>query len=365
MTGISTLQFLRPDTLWSLAVILPLVAVLTWVSYRERRKARQEWGEEKLIERFSKPFNPIIEGAKALGWLVSVALVVIAASGPVLEDAPVKVPEGSMSLISVVDVSNSMAAEDYRAAMPDKVLPDGTKVPPMQVVGPYGSRLDMTKYVIQTQVMPTLERIKIGLVNYTGQGFIQADLTDDYTALTWVMDHWMRINQAPGGGSDYAEGLKTALEMFKGEPKSDKQKVILLFTDGGFTGDDEALTKVIDDIRAEGIRIIVVGIGSASPVTIPLYSSQGQVTGYLEKDGQVVTTGINEAALQGLVSLTGGEYIRLDPNNPKVHIEWAKALGGTKTEKHKDQVFQYPLAAAAVIIGLILLAGLFKARRSR
>ena len=50
MTGISTLQFLRPDTLWSLAVILPLVAVLTWVSYRERRKARQEWGEEKLID---------------------------------------------------------------------------------------------------------------------------------------------------------------------------------------------------------------------------------------------------------------------------------------------------------------------------
>ena len=104
-----------------------------------------------------------------------------------------------------------------------------------------------------------LEHNKIGIVNYTGQGFVQAPLTDGYEALSWMMDKRMGINQAPGGGSDYAEGLKTALEMFKTQPQDSLQKVILLFTDGGFTGDPEELTKVLAAIREQGIRM---GLGT-------------------------------------------------------------------------------------------------------
>ncbi|NJL72556.1 MAG: VWA domain-containing protein [Candidatus Competibacteraceae bacterium] len=238
-----------------------------------------------------------------------------------MTDSPQVVREGSMKLIAVVDVSPSMAAEDYRGVMPPKeIIKDCQTVlqtiPADKVVGPYGSRLDMAKYVIRKQIMPTLERNKIGIINYTGQGFVQAELTDDYCALYWMMTKRMGINQAPGGGSDYAEGLKTALDLFKSEPPSQHQKVILLFTDGGFTGDQANLTKVLNDIRQEGIKIIVVGVGASSPVPIPKYSSDGQVTGYVEQEGKVVQTAIDEAALQTLVGQTGGDYIRLDPASP-------------------------------------------------
>lgn len=367
----NTLHFLRPDYLYALLVVLPLVAALFWTSAHQRLKARRDWAEDNILtERFTRPFSIKLEVLKASFWLIATAFVVLAASGPVMEDAPLQVREGSMELISVVDVSNSMAAEDYRPVMPPKPIYDaaGKKVigytPQDQVVGAYGSRLDMTKHVIQTQIMPTLERNKLGLVNYSGEGFIQADLTDDYSALTWVMNHWMKIGQAPGGGSDYAVGLQTAFTMFKEEAPTDKQRIILLFTDGGFSGDPAKLQQLLGEIRAAGIRIIVVGLGSSTPVTIPLYSGDGQLTGYAQKDNEVVTTSINEAACQALVSMTGGEYIRLDPDNPRLSVTWTAALGGTKIEKHEDQVFQYPLGAALVIVFGLLITGILRRERT-
>lgn len=358
MNLLTGFYFLRPHLFWLLLFLLPLAAFLLHLAYEQRQKARQSWGEEELIERFSPALSRKTQNIRTGAWLTAIFLLVFSAAGPILEESPVKVQEGSMELICVVDVSNSMAAEDYRDAMPDLAEADGSKTPPSLVLGPYGSRLDITKHIIETQIIPSLERNKIGIVNYTGQGFIQADLTDDYQALIWVMDHWMRIGQAPGNGSDYGEGLQTALSMFKEEPPSQKQKVVLLFTDGGFTGEKPALNKIIEEIRAIGVKIIVVGIGSRTPVTIPLYSREGQVTGYLTKDGEVVTSAIDETALQGLVSVTQGEYVRLDPAQPNVKIQWARALGGTKIEKQPQPVFQYPLALAMLLL-LGALAGRF------
>jgi hypothetical protein len=364
MNVFTDLTWLRADYLYALLVVLPLTATLLYFSYKQRLAARREWGEEKLIERFTRPFSAARELAKGALWLSAVTMVVIAAAGPIMTDSPQVVREGSMKLIAVVDVSPSMAAEDYRGVMPPKEIIRDCKtiietIPADKVVGPYGSRLDMAKYVVRKQIMPTLERNKIGIVNYTGQGFVQAELTDDYCALYWMMTKRMGINQAPGGGSDYAEGLKTALDMFKSEPPSQHQKVILLFTDGGFTGEQKNLTEVLGKIRQEGIKIIVVGMGSSSPVPIPKYSKDGQVTGYVEQEGKVVQTAIDEAALQTLVGQTGGDYIRVDPDSPpNVKIEWARTLGNTKTEKHDNPMFQYPLALALFIMGILLGIGL-------
>ena len=358
------MHWLQPQYFYLLLVVLPALAALFYLSYSQRRVARGAWGEEELIERFSNQLSPKRELAKAALWLTAVALAIVAAAGPTLSTAPQVVKEGSTHLIAVVDVSPSMAAEDYRAVMPPQEITDGKgrlirTVTADQAVGPYGMRLDMAKYVIRRQIMPTLERNKIGVVNYTGQGFIQAELTDDYTALNWIMTKRMGINQAPGGGSDYAEGLKTALQMFKDEKPNRLQKVILLFTDGGFTGQQSELSKVLSDIRQGGIKIIVVGVGASNPVAIPKYSADGQLVGFLEEDGKAVQTAIDEAALQTLVLQTGGDYIRLDPASPPdVKIQWAHSLGNTKAEHHQDPAFQYPLGAALALMSVVITFGL-------
>ena len=359
----SAFHFVNPERLLLALVLLPLFAGSLYFSFRQRLKARSDWGEEKLIERFSKPINPVYEyvrgGAIVLAW----ALVFLAWADPIAQNAPQTVQQGAMNLVAVVDVSKSMAAEDYRAVMPPLEVTNARgdvikSTPADQVVGPYGSRLDIAKYVISSQIMPTLARNKVGIVNYSGEAFVQAYPTDDYDALRYVMAHFMKIGKAPGGGSDYAAGLRTALELIKAEPQVGKQNVILLFTDGGFDGKGTDLTKVIDDIRAAGVKIIVMGVGSGAPgVPIPVYSAGGQMTGYFKKDGKVVQTAIDEAALQSLITLTGGELVRVDTTNPKVQMHWDKTVGGSKMEKHEAHIYQYPLAAALSIFGLLLIFG--------
>ena len=51
------MHWLRPDYLYLLLAVLPALAALLYVSYKQRLAARREWGEEKLIERFTRPFS--------------------------------------------------------------------------------------------------------------------------------------------------------------------------------------------------------------------------------------------------------------------------------------------------------------------
>ena len=104
MQAIANMHWVRPDYLYALLAVLPAMAALLYFSYRQRLAARKEWGEEKLIERFTRPFSRTRELIKGCLWLTATALVVLAAAGPLLTDSPIKVKEGTMRLIAVVDV---------------------------------------------------------------------------------------------------------------------------------------------------------------------------------------------------------------------------------------------------------------------
>ncbi len=354
------ITFLRPHYLTYLALLVPVVLGLCYLSYTLRKRARAAYGEEKLVGRYTKPLARAGELLIAGAWTLVVTLLVWAAAGPVTSSLPATVQAGSLQVIAVVDVSKSMAAEDYRAVMPDK---DG--VEPHLVPGPYGGRLDYVKLVLRDQVMTAIIGNQLGIVTYSGNGFEQVPLTDDWTATRWVMANWMKVGNAPGGGSDYAEGLAKALEMFKRDYIEGRQKVILLFTDGGFTGDDKQLMEVVAKVQEEGIRMIIVGVGSTTAYPIPEYNAKGHLVGNYAQDGQVVLTQVDVAAIERLAAQTGAEYLLLDPDgNSKLDVKWASKLGATKTDSKEDPVFQYPLGIALILLVGLFMRGGFKRRKA-
>lgn len=345
------INFVHAQNLLWLGVVLPLGGLLWYAASRARMAARQRYGEGNLVDRYTA--KPSRRG-QALGlatWLVSLTLLIVAASGPVTPEAPDKVQSGSLQVVVVMDVSKSMAAEDYRNSMP------GSNTDRTQVGGPFGSRLDMTRYTI-LQIMQAIQGNPLGIVTYMGEGYPQADLTTDFSALRFVIEHWIKIGNAPGGGSDYARGLKEALATLKRDEDKSKQRVIVLFSDGGFTGDQAELSEVAAQIVQQNVRLIVIGLGSDSPATIPVYNDQNQLSGYLIRDGQVVTTKIEEAPMQSLTAATGGEYHRLSPDSAKLDIRWASALGGSKSEPRVSQIYGYFLAAALTLLFVLSLTGL-------
>lgn len=353
-------SFMRPQYFQYLALLVPAVLGLCYLSYKLRKQSRAAYGEEKLVGRFTKPLTLAGEALIAGAWTLVVTLLVAAAAGPVTSSLPASVKAGSLQVIAVVDVSKSMAAEDYRSVMPPK---DG--VAPHLVPGPYGGRLDYVKLVLRDQVMPAIAGNQLGIVTYSGNGFEQVPLTDDWTATRWVMANWMKVGNAPGGGSDYAEGLAKALEMFQRDKIDGRQQVILLCTDGGFTGDDKQLLEVVAKIHEQGIRMIIVGVGSTTPTAIPEYNAQGNLVGQYAQDGQVVMTSVDAGAIEALAAQTGAERIMLDPDGRgKLDIKWAAKLGATKTDTKEDPVFQYPLGIALILLVGLFMRGSFSRRRA-
>jgi len=344
------ITFLRPHYLTALLLIVPVVVGLCYLGFSLRKKARAQYGEEKLVGRYTRGLRLAGEAVVTSLWVLAVSFLVVSAAGPISKSLPTNVKAGSLQVVAVVDVSKSMAAEEYRQFMPSK----GGYTPDL-VPGPYGNRLDYVKLILREQVMPAIIGNQLGIVTYQGNGFEQVPLTDDWTSTKWVMDNWIRVGNAPGGGSDYAEGLSMALTALDRDKVANREQVIVLFSDGGFTGDEKVLAEAIQKIREKGVRFIIVGVGSISPQPIPEYNKEGQLTGYFKEEDKVSLSGREEANLAKLVAQSGAEYLALDPGvEGKLNISWAGTLGGSKAESKEDPIFQYPLGLA-----LLLLTGLF------
>ncbi len=355
--------FANTEYLW-LLLSLPVFAGLFWVGYFLRRKASENFRSERFRtiagERLASPFSELLYGG---GMLLAMACIIVAIAGPYQNDKPVTVPEGPVQACFVVDVSRSMAAEDYRDHMPA----DAGQRPDLDSA--WGSRLQMAKYQIG-KVMDALPGNQLCLVTYTEHGFGQAILDDDFNALRYVLKHWVRIGTAPGDGSNYADGMQIALNILK-DPDAQsadsvkKQKVIILLTDGGFTGKPDEVKDAVDDLKSENVKLVIVGIGTPGENAIPLYAD-GVRKGQMEKDGKPLTTSYEEDAIRNLKSLTNASYnhIALDADSQVVTIDWMTEISGSKVVFEKRMLGVYLATAAYALFTIIVLTGFFT-RRSR
>jgi hypothetical protein len=348
------MNFMHAEYLLALGVILPAVFLLAWAGFRAKLAARQRYGETRLVDRYTRRVTLAKHMVGAALWAATAALLVVAAAGPTLPETPDQVRAGTMQVIVVLDVSKSSGAEDYRGKMP------GSPAGSAPSDGPSGARIDMAKYQI-LQIMQSISGNELGVVTYQGEGFAQSDLTTDFTALKFVVQHFVKVGSAPGGGSDFARGLKTAVEAFKRDEAPNKERVIVLFSDGGFTGDSAELAEVLALMKKENIKLVIVGTGGTTPTPIPVYD--GRVfKGYLQKEGTVVTTTIEEGPLRQVAAYTGAEYHYLAPGQTDLNIHWANTLGGSRTEPRVAHVYPYFVGAALVLLVLLSLSGLSRKR---
>lgn len=350
------LNFLHP----TLLLLVPLLAVTTlsvWhLNFRRRLRARKLYGEPRLVDTYSQPLRWRKQLFALILWSGALTMLAVAAAGPRLPAAPVQVPRGSAQVVAVWDVSRSMLAEaEYRSFLSasDSALPEGE--------GPFGNRIDMVRYIVVNQLMPALTGNELGIVTYSGNGWVQAELMSDFASMRWVLDNWVVAGSAPGGGSDYAEGLKSAIAVFQEAGASDgHERVVVLFSDGGFTGTASGLSEAVAMLRDNGVRLIVVGVGGKTAVPLPQYNSHGFRTGYMkDDDGQIATAALEEQNLIDLASQTGGQYLQLDPSS-NLDIKWAPALAGSKLEQQLADIYHYPLVAALLLLSIVFLRNLRK-----
>ena len=281
------MRFAAQPWLW----VVPVLPVL-WLGLRlwdreGRRRMRSLLGDRAAAH---------VEGrhASLLGWdrfllLAGLFWLLIALARPQWGASEVTVTQRGSDVVVVLDISNSMRAED---------------------VAP--SRLERAK----TELGSFLQRVqdsRIGLVFFAGAAFVQCPLTLDYG----TADMFLKMADADmlsEQGTNIGAALSTARQLLakgrQGGSAAEGFQAIILVTDGeDLEGDWQ---KEADACQKEGIRVIPVGVGSAEGGLIPAFDRQGRPAGFMkDEEGNVVTTHLNLEALDKLGALGGVGSFRL------------------------------------------------------
>ena len=250
-------------------------------------------------------------------WL----MLVSAAARPVWVGDTVAMPVSGRDLMLAVDLSGSMQEQDF--------ILNG------QVV----DRLVATKAVAGEFVRNRVGD-RIGMVLFGDQAYLQAPLTFDRLTVLQLLNE-AQIGLA-GERTAIGDAIGLALKRLQGSPE--KNRVLILMTDGANTAGSVSPLEAADMAAAAGLKIYTVGIGSES-------DQMRSVFGF-----QLVnpTADLDEKTLKSIAERTGGAYFRAR-DTEEFHNIYAELDRLEPAEKEAQQwrpqqeLFRWPLLAALVL----------------
>lgn len=341
------MRFAAPELLW-LLVASPLVAAVgLWLGARRRRELARFAGGAEWIGRCAGAVSRHRRAVAALLGHVALIAAVLALARPQWGGSLEPVTARGADIVVVLDASLSMAAED---------------------VAP--RRLDQAKQSIST-LLESLAGDRVALVIFAGEASLACPLTVDHAAVELLLDA-VEPDSVPLGGSALARALAVAAATFAGPADaapSDRGRAIVVFGDGEDHGGE--LEQAAEELRRRGIPVYAVGCGTADGAPIPLRDAQGNLAGYKkDREGNLVTTRLDEDALERLALATGGRYYRATGGNVELG-EIAAALGHleqadieTDLRVHYEERFQVPLLVAWLALVAAALVGERRRERS-
>jgi len=364
------LQFEYPGWIhwgWLSLVFVVAVCVFAYVNMRALRDSYSDKGNLDRTTRAltwgSTIFKSVMYGLVAL-------LITVALAGPFEANQPTIVPSGSLHVAAALDVSPSMAAECYRDVLPVPTGPEGIKEVP---IGPWGSRLQTAKWILGEQMMKALPGNKVSIGVFTAEPWPQAPLSEDYATLRLMLSDtgWMGIGSAPGGGSDYVQGLRLAIQQLREDYDPNKRQIIVVFSDGGVSfADDEAKAKwqtdyvnTIAELKALKAELIVVGLGNVAPQQVPVYHpvTLQRVDWFPVGEEKKEQTALDEAALKKFAQDCGGKYVAVATDGDgALKVDWVNAVGGTKVTMGKKYWAPAPLLAAMFLLAVTMLRAVWR-----
>ena len=270
------------NTEYFYALILVLVFVLLYWFYNNwRKRAKKRFGDEKVI----KGLMPTVSEAKPLLKfvliIVAYVFLIIGIVDPQVGSKLEKVKREGIDLMLVLDVSNSMLAEDIKP-----------------------NRLERSKMAI-SNLVDKLQGDRIGIIIFAGNAYKQLPLTTDYSAAKLFLSA-VDTKVVPTQGTAIGEAIEMATESFDDR---EHNKAIIVFTDGENHEDDAigAATAAAE----MGIKVFTIGMGLPDGAPIPLYNNYGSQTGFKkDREGQTVITKLNEDMLRQIAAAGEGAYAR-------------------------------------------------------
>ena len=266
-----------------LLVLIPILALIRFVSYRNQRKRLRKFGDPELLKQLMPDVSRFRPSVKFWVLLGALALLIVMLARPQLGTKISHEKRVGIETIIAMDISNSMLAED--------VVP---------------SRLDRSKMMVENLV-DHFTNDKIGLIVFAGDAFVQLPITSDYVSAKMFLSS-ISPSMMASQGTDIARAIDMATHSFTQEEGIGK--AIIVITDGeDHEGGALEAAKAAKDM---GMRVYVLGVGSVNGAPIPISG-----TGDYMKDrtGNTVMSALNEDMCKQVAQAGGGAYIHVENNS--------------------------------------------------
>ena len=235
-------------------LLLLLLPVLGWLKGKQGKPPAFVYSSVQLVRGILN-VTRTRSGAflAALRWLI-LALLIIALAQPRLTKSETKVTASGVDIVAVLDMSCSMADEDF------------------ELHGQPADRLTMAKEVLK-KFIDKRPNDRIGLVVFATDAYTAAPLTLDHDFVQQNLER-LQLGTIDGGSTAIGSGLSTAINRLR-ELKS-KSKIVILMTDGRNNAGKVAPRTVAEAAKALGVKIYTIGVGKRGESRRPRMDRYGR-----------------------------------------------------------------------------------------
>lgn len=313
------LQFVHPEYLWFLLIILPCVA---WYIYSSRtRYASMAVSTIEPFHRCRTSKLYILHALFAVRMLAIAALIVVIARPRSSSRWENTTTEGT-DIILALDVSSSMLATDLKP-----------------------NRLEAAKQVSKRFVSGR-ESDNVGLVVFAGECFTAVPMTTDHTQLINYIDDvtvgWLDDGTAIG------DGIATAINRL--EESKAKSKSIILLTDGSYNAGLLSPLDAAEIAAKKGIKVYTIGAGKNGNALYPQRDNFGNT--YMIS----IPVVIDENTLTQIATKTGGKFFRAENEDVLTDIfDEIDRLEKSETSVMRSVSYEERYLPWAILAGCLLL----------
>lgn len=320
------LRFGYIEFLWGLAAI-PVFIILFLIVVRWKKKAIASLGDQKVVRlmipmvSFSRPW------LKFILFLFAYTFLIVGIADPRIGSKVEEVKQKSADLMILLDVSNSMLAQD---------------------ISP--SRLENAKLAI-AQLIDNLHNDRIGIVVFAGEAYVQLPVTTDYSAAKLFLNT-INTSMVPTQGTAIGAAIDLGMKSF--DFKNGTGKSMIIITDGENHEDDAVAAA--KNALGKDVTVNVIGIGSEEGAPIPIVENGKQVGFHTDSLGKNVVSKLSESMCKEIAAAGGGAYVRATSANSGLNIvmdqisKVQRKTVDTRNFKDFEDRFQFFLGIAFLLL---------------
>jgi Ca-activated chloride channel family protein len=273
------ISFEHIEFVWLLALLIPVF--LLWFSWEWRKAAilKKLATNPRILNTLLKNFNPQKSKIRLFTFSTAIIGITLALMNPRVVDEKANVPSEGVQVMFLIDVSNSMLADD--------VVPN---------------RLEKAR----SFAIKLAERFggsRIGLIAFAGEARLQMPPTTDLGAIRQALQTLSPASVALQG-TDVEAALIEANRSLSANALA--KKCVILVSDGeALEGNALATAR---ELKQSGLLMYAVGVGSLQGSKLLEPETRLPIT---DENDQEVISRLDEDQLGALASATGGEYLHL------------------------------------------------------